>query len=79
MRKKYQERDWNAVVQSLRLKEKPCEEKEPEVEMRAGQLIAVACEDTWYPGVSARARSITRSWQIYSDHRFYPTPQATQH
>ncbi|GFR89135.1 hypothetical protein ElyMa_000786600 [Elysia marginata] len=51
LRKKHQERDRNAVVQSLRLKEKPSEEKEPEVEMRAGQLIAVACEDTWYPAL----------------------------
>ena len=39
------------VVRSYKLKEKPCEEKEPDVEMSAGQLIAVACEDAWYPGM----------------------------
>ena len=39
------------VVRSYKLKEKPCEEKEPDIEMSAGIMIAVACEDACYPGM----------------------------
>ena len=54
MRAKHQDRDRTAIIQSLKLKTLPEAEMaastQSKIDLRQGQMIAVACLDTWYPG-----------------------------
>ena len=49
LRRKHQERDKQAIMQSLKLK--TCEEVNVQDTMKEGEMVAVAFEDAWYPGM----------------------------
>ncbi|GFN75763.1 sodium leak channel non-selective protein-like [Plakobranchus ocellatus] len=55
MRRKHQERDRRAVMGSLTLKQRGNDDTSDmnpvlQAQLKQGQMIAVACEDAWYPG-----------------------------